>query len=176
MAVTKGTKKMEKFLDVNTSKLPEATIEISDYSRFSGFEKEIKQKNNIRNPLFECVLSIALTIIIGLVFYVMLAPQQSLSELSRDNSDLKDEIASVQREIIEYEKVINGIMDVDAFKAQALAFGMQEPDANQIVIIPMPSEDKLVTGVAYDAQGVSVDAYNGALANLADYYLERDAR
>ena len=60
---------------------------------------------------------------------------------------------------------------MDTIRAQALALGMQDPNANQVVTIPMPSGDKLETVIVYDENGVSTDAYDHAVTGLQEYYL-----
>lgn len=135
-----------------------------------------KIKSKVRNPLFEYIVSIGLIISIGAFVGLLLYPQQQLSEISRDNSDLKDEISILKRDVIDSEESLNGIMDMETLRAQALALGMQDPNSNQVVTIPMPAEDKLVTVVTYDAYGVSEDAYNNAIDNLSTYYLRQMSR
>ena len=61
---------------------------------------------------------------------------------------------------------------MDSLRAQALALGMQDPNANQVIFVPMASDDKLVTMITYDTYGVSEEAYNNAVGNLARYYIE----
>lgn len=129
-----------------------------------------------RRRSFEVISTIALIMTVGAFVFLLLYPQQQLSEISRDNSDLKDEIAVLKREVIDSEEKLNGITDMDAIRAMALALGMQEPNSNQVVVIPMPVDDKLVTVVQYDAYGISEDVYNNALNNLSDYYLRHLAQ
>ena len=136
------------------------------------FRQERKKSfKSARKRLFEAVVSIALILLVGVFMFLLLYPQTELSELSSDNSDLKDEIAVLRKQIVDSEENMNGIMDMESIRAQALTLGMQDPNANQVISIPMPKRDKLVTVVTYDDYGVSEDAYRNALANLADYYI-----
>ncbi|MBR6880858.1 MAG: hypothetical protein IKN14_07250 [Clostridiales bacterium] len=136
------------------------------------FRQERKKSfKSARKRLFEAVVSIALILLVGVFMFLLLYPQTELSELSSDNSDLKDEIAVLRKQIVDSEENMNGIMDMESIRAQALTLGMQDPNANQVISIPMPKRDKLVTVVTYDDYGVSEDAYKNALANLADYYI-----
>ncbi len=136
------------------------------------FRQERKKSfKSARKRLFEAVVSIALILLVGVFMFLLLYPQTELSELSSDNSDLKDEIAVLRKQIVDSEENMNGIMDMESIRAQALTLGMQDPNANQVISIPMPKRDKLVTVVTYDDYGVSEDAYMNALANLADYYI-----
>ena len=132
-----------------------------------------KVKSGVRNRIFEYGISIGLIIMVGFFVGLLLYPQQQLSEMSRDNSDLKDEIAVLKRNVIDSEENLNGIMDMETLRAQALALGMQDPNSNQVVVIPMPVDDKLVTVVTYDSYGVNEDAYNNAIENLSSYYLRQ---
>ena len=113
-----------------------------------------------------------LIIAIGFFVGVLLYPQTELAEISRDNSDLKDEIAELRKKILDTEENINSVNDMDSLRAQALALGMQDPNANQVIFVPMASDDKLVTMITYDTYGVSEEAYNNAVGNLARYYIE----
>jgi cell division protein FtsL len=134
-------------------------------------KKKIRYK--MRSRVFEYGISIGLIILVGMFVGLLLYPQQQLSEISRDNSDLKDEIAVLKRNVIDSEENLNGIMDMETLRAQALALGMQDPNSNQVVTIPMPVDDKLVTVVTYDSYGINEDAYNNALDNLSSYYLRQ---
>lgn len=128
-------------------------------------------KSNFKK-LFEVTVSCLLIIAIGFFVGVLLYPQTELAEISRDNSDLKDEIAELRKKILDTEENINGVNDMDSLRAQALALGMQDPNANQVIFVPMASDDKLVTMITYDTYGVSEEAYNNAVGNLARYYIE----
>jgi hypothetical protein len=59
---------------------------------------------------------------------------------------------------------------MDVIRSQALALGMQDPNANQLVILPMPGNDKLITVEAYDEDGISEEALENSINNLAEYY------
>ncbi|MBO4636846.1 MAG: hypothetical protein J5685_06835 [Clostridiales bacterium] len=128
-------------------------------------------KSNFRK-LFEVTVSCLLIVMIGVFVGILLYPQTELAEISRDNSDLKDEISELRKKILDTEENINGVNDMDSLRAQALALGMQDPNANQVIIVPMASDDKLVTMITYDTYGVSEEAYNNAVGNLARYYIE----
>lgn len=134
-------------------------------------EDEARVNNLVRRKGFEVFFTVALIILVGLFAMLVLYPEMQLAELSRDISDAKDRIAKLQKEIVSSEEEINGVTDMDSLRAQGLGIGMQDPNANQIVNLPMPKADKLTTIVAYDANGVSEEAYNTAVGNLADYYL-----
>ena len=136
-------------------------------------KKRLRQ--SARKRLFEAVVSIGLIVLVGFFVYLLLYPQAELSEISRDNSDLKDEIATLKKQTIDSEEQLNGISDMESIRAQALALGMQDPNANQVVSLPMPTKDKLVTVVTYDDYGVSEDAYYTSLSNLAEYYTMKSA-
>ena len=113
---------------------------------------------------------------VGVFFMLLINPQVGLAELAKDNSDLKDDIAVLKRNILDSEEDVNGITDMDSIRAQALALGMQDPNTNQVVIIPMPEDDKLVTMISYDEEfGISEEAYNSAVEALTNYYLEEEA-
>ncbi len=127
--------------------------------------------SNSRSRVFEAVVSVGLIIMVGVFVGILLYPQMELSKMSRDNSDLKDEIAILKKNIIDSEEDINGINDMESIRARALALGMQDPNSNQIVALPMPKDDKLVTVVSYDEYGLSDEAYQNALESLARYYL-----
>ncbi len=135
-------------------------------------EQKIIRKNS-RSILFETVVAIGLIISVGMFFMLLINPQVGLAELAKDNSDLKDEIAVLKRNILDSEEDVNGITDMDSIRAQALALGMQDPNTNQVVSIPMPEDDKLVTMISYDEEfGISEEAYNNAVEALTNHYLE----
>ena len=123
-----------------------------------------------RKRVFETILAIITIMGAGVFFGLLLYPQAELSEMSRDNSDLKDEISALKKEILDAEEDSNGIADMDSIRAQAIAMGMQEPNANQVIILPMPGDDRLVTTISADAYGINEDALNTANTNLSNYY------
>lgn len=159
----------------------EKILEIPDYVMDENSPLEEKKVNSIkegshthsRSRVFETFASIGLIIMLGLFIGLLLYPQMELSKMSRDNSDLKDEISVLKRNVIDSEEDVNGINDVDSIRAQALALGMQDPNSNQIVSLPMPKDDKLVTVVSYDEYGISDEAYQNALDSLSAYYLSQ---
>lgn len=143
--------------------------------RLIATEKASKKKMRrlTRRRLFETVLAISLIVLVGVFVWLLIYPQMELSEISRDNSDLKDEITVLKKQVMDSEEDANGITDMDSIRAQALSLGMQDPNANQVVNIPMPNSDKLVTVVSYDEMyGVSDEAYDRAVENLQGYYLQ----
>ena len=143
-----------------------------DSERDLAYEREMKKKVRrlTRRRVFETVISVGLIILVGVFVMLLIFPQMELSEMSRDNSDLKDEISALRKSILDSEEDLNGITDMDSIRAQALALGMQDPNANQVVTIPMPSGDKLETVIIYDENGVSTDAYDHAVTGLQEYY------
>ena len=132
-----------------------------------------KVRKASRSTFFEFLVAAGLILFTGIFLMLLINPQVALSELAKDNSDLKDEIAVLKRNILDSEEDVNGITDMDSIRAQALALGMQDPNANQVVTIPMPEDDKLVTMVSYDEEfGISEEAYEAAVEALSDYYLD----
>ncbi len=119
------------------------------------------------------ILTVFLSIIIvvcGAMMMLLLYPQAQLSEMARNNSEAKDRIAVLKQELSDVEENNNGITDMDIIKSQALALGMQEPNANQVVTVQRPRDDKFITMSGYSADGVSEEIYDEAVENLADYY------
>ena len=141
----------------------------------AGTAKNKLARRNRKRTL-ETIIAAGLIIIVGIFFALVLYPQAELSELSRDNSDRKDEIAKLKKEILDAKSDSDGITDMDSIRAQAMALGMQEPNSNQVVHIPLPGSDRLVTVATYDSNGIDDDALEVATENLADYYHEVDAR
>ncbi len=136
-------------------------------------EKKEQIKKETRHHTFELFVACGLIIAIGIFGILLIMPQVTLAKLAKDNSDLKDDIAVLRRDILDSEEDVNGITDMDSIRAQALALGMQDPNTNQVVAIPMPEDDKLVTMVSYDEEyGISEEAYNNAVEALTQYYLE----
>ncbi|MBO4243105.1 MAG: hypothetical protein IKT14_02555 [Clostridiales bacterium] len=156
---------------------PDSHLEPED--KLTEKEKNALLKKKIRRltrrRFFETVVCVGLIIMVGFFVWLLIYPQMELSEISRDNSDLKDEISVLKKQILDSEEDMNGITDIDSVRAQALALGMQDPNSNQVVYIPVPADDKLVTVVSYDAYGVSADAYRNAVDNLSEYYMHKDA-
>lgn len=112
-------------------------------------------------------------VVVGVLMMLVLYPQAQLSELSRSNSEAKDRIATLKQQLSDVEENNNGIADMDIIKSQALALGMQEPNANQVVTVPMPKDDKFITMSGYSTDGVSDEAYAAAVENLSEYYQGR---
>lgn len=186
MAVAERTKKERRESEVSTKytlvdmpELNDVLYEIPDYDlNGNGFSHEEKAKtlkqnthSHNRSRVFETIVSVGLIVMVGFFVWLLLYPQMELSKMSRDNSDLKDEITVLKKNILDSEEDVNGINDVDSIRAQALALGMQDPNSNQVIALPMPKDDKLVTVVSYDEYGISEEAYENALDSLSSYYL-----
>ena len=133
-------------------------------------ENKKKSRRLTGRRLFETILSIGLVILIGFFVMLLLYPQTELSELARDNSNLKDQINTAKREIVNAEENANGIADMDVIRAQALALGMQDPNQNQVINLPIPNTDSLRTRMTYNTDGINDDAFNDSKDALADYY------
>lgn len=139
-------------------------------NRDSILEQKKKTRRLTRRKLFETIISIGLVILMGFLVMLLLYPQTEISELARDNSNLKDQINTTKREIVNAEENANGVTDMDMIRAQALALGMQDPNQNQVVNLPVPNTDSLRTRTNYNSEGINEDAYNDSKDALADYY------
>ena len=106
----------------------------------------------------------------GIFVMLLLYPQTELSELARDNSNLKDQINVAKREIVNAEENANGVADMDVIRAQAIALGMQDPNQNQVINLPVPNTDSLRTRTNYNSDGINEDAFKNSQDELADYY------
>ncbi|MCR5061589.1 MAG: hypothetical protein K6A80_11325 [Saccharofermentans sp.] len=120
--------------------------------------------------VFETVVVLLLVVFVSALMILMMYPQTQLAEMSRDNSDTKDRIVKLRNDILDAEEAANGISDMDKIRAQALALGMQDPNQNQIVNLPVPDNDSLKTVISYDSYGVSEEALENAVEGLSDYY------
>ena len=120
--------------------------------------------------VFETVVVLLLVVFVSALLILMMYPQTQLAEMSRDNSDTNDRIVKLKNEILDAEEAANGISDMDKIRAQALALGMQDPNQNQIVNLPVPDNDSLKTVISYDSYGVSEEALENAVIGLSDYY------
>jgi len=133
-------------------------------------ENKQKSKRLTRRKLFETVISIILVIAIGVFVMLLLYPQTEISELARDNSNLKDQINTVKREIVNAEENANGVADMDVIRARAIALGMQDPNQNQVISLPIPNTDSLKTRIDYNSEGINDDEFRDSEDALADYY------
>ena len=133
-------------------------------------ENKKKSRRLTGRRLFETILSIGLVILIGFFVMLLLYPQTEISELARDNSNLKDQINTAKREIVNAEENANGIADMDVIRAQAIALGMQDPNHNQVINLPVPNTDSLRTRANYNSEGINDEAFNDSKDALADYY------
>ena len=144
-------------------------VEINNDPEAIKARKKMSRKITGRK-FFETVISIILVIAIGVFVMLLLYPQTEISELARDNSNLKDQINTTRREIVKAEENANGIADMDVIRAQALALGMQDPNQNQVINLPVPNTDSLRTNTNYNTEGISNEVYNDSKDALADYY------
>ena len=176
-AVLKGTGTYYTVVEDPTEQ--EAVLNLSDH-HFEVTDEDARRDQELakkkirkasRHRFFEAFVCIGLIVLIGVFVMLLIFPQMELSEMARDNSDLKDEISVLRKNILDSEENVNGITDMDTVRAQALALGMQDPNANQVVTIPMPNGDKVTTVVIYDEYGISEEAYDRAVTNLEDYYV-----
>lgn len=139
-------------------------------------EQRRKVRKLTKRKLFESVMTIGLIVLSGLFVMMLLFPQTELSELSRDNSNLKDGINTIKRQILDAEENANGITDMDAIRAQALQLGMQDPNQNQVVNLPIPNNDSLKTVVPYDTYGINDDVLRANQDALEEYYASHPGR
>lgn len=140
--------------------------------RFAELNRGEQRKINAQKRGY-VIVTVFLCIIVavcGAMMMLLLYPQAQLSELARSNSEAKDRISVLKQELSDVEENNNSVADMDIIKSQALALGMQEPNANQIVIVPMPKDDKFITMSGYSTDGVSDEKYDEAVRNLAEYY------
>ena len=133
-------------------------------------ENKKKSRRLTGRRLFETILSIGLVILIGFFVMLLLYPQTEISELARDNSNLKDQINTAKREIVNAEENANGIADMDVIRAQAIALGMQDPNHNQVINLPVPNTDSLRTRANYNSEGINEETFKDSKDALADYY------
>ena len=139
------------------------------------FDTEARKKLSRRNRkrTLQTIFAVSLIVLVGIFFALVLYPQAELSELSRDNSDKKDEISELKKEILDAKGESNGVTDMDSIRAQAMALGMQDPNANQIVNIPMPGSDRLVSVAAGDSDRVDTNEVEAARKKLMEYYHDK---
>ncbi len=133
-------------------------------------EQKKKTRKLTGRRFFETVFSIILVILLGFFVMLLLYPQTEVSELARDNSNLKDQINTTKREIVKAEENANGIADMDVIRAQAIALGMQDPNQNQVINLPIPNTDSLRTKANYNSDGINDDDFKDSKDALADYY------
>ena len=133
-------------------------------------EEKRREARLSRRRALQTIMFVGAIILAGVFFSLLLYPQSEMGELSRDNSDAKDRISALRQQIVDAEEGVSGITDMDVIRSQALALGMQDPNANQLVILPMPGNDKLITVEAYDEDGISEEALENSINNLAEYY------
>ena len=133
-------------------------------------EQKEKAKKLTTRKFVQTALTILVVLFTGALVLLLLFPQTELSEISRDNSNLKDKINTVKRQILDAEENANGITDMDAVRAQALQLGMQDPNQNQVVNLPVPNNDSLKTVIAYDSYGINDDVLRINEDALEEYY------
>ena len=175
---------VEEKLDIvpNETAVPDMMVSYEDVNRRShermiehedlALRKE--QRRKVRKltarTVFETVVWVALIVLVGVFAMLLLYPQTELSELARDNSNLKDQINGLKTEILDAEENANRITDMDTIRAQALALGMQDPNQNQVVNLPVPNNDSLKTVVTYNTDGINDEMLADSEDALADYY------
>ena len=159
------------YVDKRNAVLQEKLEEKYIQERNERNREQIRQARRLTGRrVFESIVLLLLVVFVSALMILMMYPQTQLAEMSRDNSNAKDRIARLKNEILDAEEAANGISDMDNIRAQALALGMQDPNQNQIVSLPIPSNDSLKTVITYDAYGVSDEALENAVNNLTDYY------
>ncbi|MCR5288064.1 MAG: hypothetical protein K6D93_08985 [Saccharofermentans sp.] len=167
------TEKNLSFEDVNKNSIDYA----NDHMDREMTEEEKKRVRKLTaRKFFEATVSIMLVILTGVFFMLLLFPQTELSELARDNSNLKDGINTIKRQIVNAEENANGITDMDTVRAQALQLGMQDPNQNQVVNLPISNNDSLKTVVPYDTYGVNDDVLRANQDALEEYYAAHPGR
>ena len=138
-------------------------------------EQHRKARKLTGRRLFETVVVLLLIVFVSALLILMMYPQTQLAEMSRDNSNAKNRITILKNEVLDAEEAANGVSDMDYIREQALKYGMQDPNQNQVVNLPIPKNDSLKTIVSYDAYGISEEALDSAVKNLADFYRNHPA-
>ena len=162
--------------------IPDMTVSYEDVNRRShermieredlAMHKEQKhraRKLTARN-FFETFVCVSFVVLVGVFIMLLLYPQTELSELASDNSNLKDQINTLKTQILDAEENANQITDMDTIRAQALALGMQDPNQNQVVNLPVPNNDSLKTVVTYNTDGINDEMLADSEDALAAYY------
>jgi len=162
--------------------MPDMTVSYEDVNRRSHermIEREDpamykEQKSRARKltarNFFETIICVSFVVLVGVFIMLLLYPQTELSELARDNSNLKDQINTLKTQILDAEENANQITDMDTIRAQALALGMQDPNQNQVVNLPVPNNDSLKTVVTYNTDGINDEMLADSEDALAAYY------
>ena len=149
------------------------TIYDEDIDRW-GKEMRRHYRRACRHRLFETVVLTGLILCIGVFFMLLLMPQVSLAETAADNSNLKDEITTLRREILDSQEAASTIFDLEYVRARAMELGMQDPNDNQVVTLPLPKSDRLNVVNVYSVDGsVNPEAYESAVQALQSYYLSK---
>jgi len=135
-----------------------------------AYEQHKKARKLTGRRVFETVVVLLLIVFISALLILMMYPQTQLAEMSRDNSNAKDRIAALKNELLDAEEAANGVSDMDYIRNKAIALGMQDPNQNQVINLPVPRNDSLKTVISYDAYGISEEALDSSIKGLADYY------
>lgn len=134
------------------------------------YEIEKRNKRQYVKKVIQLSLFVAIMLVVGAFFAVVLYYQAKLSDLSTENANAKDRISTLKQDIVSAEEENNGITDMDSIRAIAIAMGMQDPDANQVVTLNYQREDNLESAVRYDNGVIDTDALSEATGDLAEYY------
>lgn len=146
---------------------------VSKYEDDKMRKEQNKQARKLTaRKLFETCICAGLIIAIGFMAILLMYPQTEISEIARDNSNLKDQINVLKTQILDAEENAHGVTDMETVRAQALALGMQDPNQNQVVSLPVPNNDSLKTVVTYNMDGINAEALENATNALATYYAE----
>ena len=62
---------------------------------------------------------------------------------------------------------------MDVIRAKALQLGMQDPNQNQVINLPISNNDSLRTVIPYDNYGVNDDVLKANKDALEEYYAAR---
>lgn len=135
-----------------------------------AYEQHKKARKLTGRRVFETVVVLLLIVFISALLILMMYPQTQLAEMSRDNSNTKDRITILKNELLDAEEAANGVSDMDYIRQRAIALGMQDPNQNQVINLPVPRNDSLKTVISYDAYGISEEALDSSIKGLADYY------
>ena len=155
-------------IDRNTERYREHLEE--ELARAVAHEQHRKARKLTGRRLFETVIVLLLVVFVSALLILMMYPQTQLAEMSRDNSNAKVRINRLKNDILDAEEEANGVSDMDRIREQALALGMQDPNQNQVINLPVPRNDSLKTIVSYDSYGISEEALDSAVGSLTEYY------
>ncbi len=133
-------------------------------------EYKHKEKYITRKRFKEALaVSLGIAVVAGM-FSFILYRQSQITSLNFKNNDTQQSIIKLEEETSQIHEKLIANADLSQIRWDAMALGMQEPSARQIVTLEIPRADQLVTNKSNISSPGTKSGIANAKVSLAEYF------